>query len=138
MGQRVRHIGRVEAARQQPWFLGFDHPKQAPVEALPIASGPSGGAGRLRVEQQVIGDAIEKRHNREVGGFADPDRLHHGKAETGTNGGDPFRRFASMQLKEPGIERGDRRRERGIAGIDRHQDLARPVRGLPAEISGQL
>jgi len=39
LGERHRHIICVEAACQQPWFLGFDRAKQAPVEALPITPG---------------------------------------------------------------------------------------------------
>jgi hypothetical protein len=43
-----------------------------------------------------------------------------------------------MQLKEPWIERRDRRRERCVVRIDRQQDLARPLRGATAEPCGQL
>ena len=129
LGERRRHIIRVEAACQQPWFLGFDHAKQAPVEALPIASRPSAGLARLGIEQQIIRDGIELRNRSEIGGLADPDRLHDGKAKAGTNGGYAFRSFAPMQLKELRIERGDRRRERCVVGIDRQQNLARLARG---------
>ena len=138
MGQRVRHIAGVEAAREEPRLFGFDHAKQAPVEAGPAASWPPAAERRLGVEQQEIGHTIENRDQREIGLLRGSNRLHHGKAETGTNGGDPFRGFASVQLKEPGIERFDRRREQSIVGIDRQQDLARPARGPPAEICGQL
>ena len=43
-----------------------------------------------------------------------------------------------MQLQQLRIESGDRRRERGIAGIDRQQHLAHPVPGAPGQHRGHL
>ena len=112
--------------------------KLGPTANLPIASGPSAGVARLGIEQQIIRDGIELRNRGEIGGRAYSNRLHDGKAKAGTNGGYAFRSFAPMQLKELRIERGDRRRERCIVGIDRQQNLARLARGLPAETRGLL
>ena len=43
-----------------------------------------------------------------------------------------------MQLEEPGIERGNRRREQCVVSIDRQQNLYGPVRSLAAETCGQF
>ena len=69
-GERLRHIVRVEAARQQPGLSSLDPVEQAPVEAASVASRPPGGFRGLGVEQQIIGDGVEKRNGREIGGLA--------------------------------------------------------------------